>query len=401
MKTPRVRYIRDQKGGGCVYDRIDLCDPDSEGFTGILTMGRAVCKKARPRPHMEIHTYGNVLDIRLQAAGEQPYVLQGRPCVLHPGDLFVAKPYEPHGSGVDPLTPGVVYWMRLRYPGDGERLLSFSPEETLDIIRRYAALPGNAFHDCDAVTALWDRLIDIYASDDAQLRKVHLDGLFPSLVLDILGTAEEHIDAELNTSAPIYKAIAYIRENIGDSLSVDDLAMDVADLSPAHFKRRFKKEIGVGPGQYIARCRVAEAKRRLIHSHDSITDIAMDLGFATSQLFATVFKRIACDTPLRYRELERVQIAKHRLVHTEDSIEDIAISLGFNSVTHFRDVFKRFASGLTPRQCREQMPTAIEADLRTQGKLAPATSLTEASDEEWIAAHYEYYTGHPPPPLNP
>jgi AraC-like DNA-binding protein len=74
-------------------------------------------------------------------------------------------------------------------------------------------------------------------------------------------------------------------------------------LSVGYFYDLFQREVGLTPGQYHARQRVAAAKRRLIQSDASITEIALGLGFSSSQYFSTTFKKIVGMTPGAYRTL--------------------------------------------------------------------------------------------------
>lgn len=96
------------------------------------------------------------------------------------------------------------------------------------------------------------------------------------------------------------RVMAYIDENLGESISLADLAR-TAGLSRMYFAARFRAATGLRPHDYILRRRVERAKELLGQTEQTLVNIAFDVGFQTQAHFTTVFKRFVGTTPGRWR----------------------------------------------------------------------------------------------------
>lgn len=83
------------------------------------------------------------------------------------------------------------------------------------------------------------------------------------------------------------KIDTYIEENIGNNISVDDLA-DLLRCSKFYFLREFKKLTGATPYQYLMSKRLEQAKALL--SSENIAVVAHELGFNDQSHFTRAFK---------------------------------------------------------------------------------------------------------------
>ncbi|MDD5772393.1 MAG: AraC family transcriptional regulator [bacterium] len=99
----------------------------------------------------------------------------------------------------------------------------------------------------------------------------------------------------------IDKAIEYLYSNLDKKITVEKLAK-VACMSPSHFFRVFKKEIGQAPQDYLNKVRMKIIKNLLKASNKSITEIALDCGFGSSSYFSACFKKAFNITPSDYRK---------------------------------------------------------------------------------------------------
>ena len=91
----------------------------------------------------------------------------------------------------------------------------------------------------------------------------------------------------------------YVCEHLGDDLKVIELAA-IANLSPYHFIRLFRNNIGQTPHQYILQQRIEKAKYLLQHQEISVSEIAVIVGFCDQSHFTKYFKRIVGVTPKQY-----------------------------------------------------------------------------------------------------
>lgn len=83
--------------------------------------------------------------------------------------------------------------------------------------------------------------------------------------------------------------------------SVDALAARVA-MSPRHFARVFREEVGQSPGRFVECVRVEAARRRLEESRRSVEEIASVVGFGTGETMRRAFIRQIGVGPSAYRE---------------------------------------------------------------------------------------------------
>jgi transcriptional regulator GlxA family with amidase domain len=89
-------------------------------------------------------------------------------------------------------------------------------------------------------------------------------------------------------------------ENLQADLMVEALA-ERAHMSPRHFARRFRAEVGVTPARYVERLRLEAARRRLEESDQPVAGVAAVCGFGTAETMRRVFLRALGVGPAEYR----------------------------------------------------------------------------------------------------
>lgn len=99
-------------------------------------------------------------------------------------------------------------------------------------------------------------------------------------------------------------AAVWIDDAADEPLDLETCAGEVG-LSPFHFLRLFSRVLGVTPHQYLVRCRLRRAARRLAAEDTPITDIAYDVGFGDLTNFERSFRRAAGMAPGRFRRAAR------------------------------------------------------------------------------------------------
>lgn len=93
----------------------------------------------------------------------------------------------------------------------------------------------------------------------------------------------------------------YCLQHLSRKITVQELA-DFAGLNRSYLIAVFKKYTGIGPGAYVTKLRIDEARRLLTVSNNSLGSIAAALGFSSQSHFQNVFKKETGDTPLDYRK---------------------------------------------------------------------------------------------------
>ena len=76
-------------------------------------------------------------------------------------------------------------------------------------------------------------------------------------------------------------------------------------LSPFHFIRAFRKDVGSTPHQYQRARRIERAKELLVTTPLPVTEICDRIGFQSLGSFSSLFRRLTGETPAGYRAERR------------------------------------------------------------------------------------------------
>lgn len=218
---------------------------------------------------------------------------------LMPGDVFIVLPNESHYTHYDGNSECErinVYCTRKSFPTDvfgeipcildtmthsGKIIL---PKKTqIDVSQILMTMLRENNHPDDFSQAfLVVKLAEL-------LLQIHRNGQLVS------STMQEGKD---NT---IDKVVKYIETNFNQPISLEDLA-NIANLSPAYFSRKFRKETGITFKDYLNLIRNKRACQALLTTDDSVTKIAADCGFSSSNYFKDIFRKMNGVSPREYRK---------------------------------------------------------------------------------------------------
>jgi len=98
----------------------------------------------------------------------------------------------------------------------------------------------------------------------------------------------------------VARAQHYIELHFAENITVSALAK-LGCVSESTFNRRFKKETGRTPIEYLIDIRIDRAKKLLRRKSLSVTDVAMRCGFGTGAHFTSSFVQKTGVTPSEYR----------------------------------------------------------------------------------------------------
>jgi AraC-like DNA-binding protein len=93
-----------------------------------------------------------------------------------------------------------------------------------------------------------------------------------------------------------------MRENLGEQLTVDDMAR-AAMFSKFHFTRIFQRATGVSPGRFLSALRLQRAKHLLVSTSLKVADISLRVGYNSVGTFSSRFSRSVGMSPTTYRRL--------------------------------------------------------------------------------------------------
>jgi len=127
---------------------------------------------------------------------------------------------------------------------------------------------------------------------------IETKGILLQLLSRFLVTKSFKLDI---TDERILKVLRYIRENINQNISIDNLS-EICCLTNDHFIRIFKKEMHCTPTRYINQKKIERAQLLLVINKMPIKQVAYTLSFENISYFYQLFRKITGLTPKQYQE---------------------------------------------------------------------------------------------------
>lgn len=244
-------------------------------------------------------------------AGEGLFRANGADHAVTAGDVFVARPGDPHeivAEGVDPL--GLCFWsFSLR--GEG-------PQPAVDdggreLWAAFAAGTPPIARDSGRVPALLD-LLAREAGSTAPGRQELVAGLAAALLVaaartlvgDRLAAPRPELLATLRTRAgsrelaTARQIVRYLHDNYDRPVQIRDVSAQV-HLSERHVSRIFAQATGQTIHGYLQRLRLEIAAEHLADRALPVKEVARRTGYPDVRNFTTAFRRRYQITPAAFR----------------------------------------------------------------------------------------------------
>ncbi len=126
---------------------------------------------------------------------------------------------------------------------------------------------------------------------------------------EVLASLSYELDTEAFDECGINKAIAYLRDNLTETIDEKDLAR-IVNQSPSAFSRSFKRHTGSTLVRYKNQLRVDLACQMLLTRPEAkVAEICYDVGFSNLSNFNRHFVRLKGMSPSQFRETFRVNKA--------------------------------------------------------------------------------------------
>ncbi len=257
----------------------------------IFRLGHVHFLKAHPP--MKLHTHPGMMEFVYLERGRQVYRVGEEFYTLRQGEVFFTLPDELHDTGSAPEERSSLYYLIIDPERIKERHLFQREEE----YRALTALPERVFRATANLPKALKQLEKSF-SDEGPHFDTRIRNALSGVLLDFI------TPADAPGPSPLYRiqnSLCYIQSHLDQPIRVAELA-PLDRLSLAAYNRIFLEAMGIPPGEYILRQRIALAKRLLAETDRSVTEIAYETGFSSSQYFATVFKRFCNCTPKEYRK---------------------------------------------------------------------------------------------------
>lgn len=192
------------------------------------------------------------------------YLVSGNRIALEPGRALLVKPY-----------------LRRSVPEGRERhdrlIVSFEAEEGQPYLPAEPLMEAN-----DAAFAAAERLVDAYLDGDT------LRSMFELVLLLRELSAGQLPRRDAPLSPPVKAVLNRINQELTRQLSIKLLA-EGSGLSASHLRRKFREELGIALGDYLAERRLNAARRLLEETDEPVGRIAAACGYDSIYSFSRFF----------------------------------------------------------------------------------------------------------------
>lgn len=255
--------------------------------------------------------YNEGIELTMSLWGDTPVMVDGSSYVLHPGEIMITRPWQPHAVGTPHFTRGKLGWLILdvgvRHPHQTWQWPGWVnlSRRDLDLLTRLLRQNEDALRIASAeLRGAFERLVLIPAAHAPDFR----DSRIAIAVCDVLLRLLElfHLNpvrlrpALMDSSRSVRLYVQKLAD-IPPPQSVEAMAA-ACGLKPTRFSALFKEVTGCTPGEYLLRRKLEEAGRLLLTSPGlSIDGIGKSVGFAHGNYFARAFRRLFGMTPSQWR----------------------------------------------------------------------------------------------------
>ncbi|MEM6550566.1 MAG: AraC family transcriptional regulator [Planctomycetota bacterium] len=227
----------------------------------------------------DVHVNASRLIFALE--GHLPYVIDDTEHTLRAGGGLLVPTGVRRRWRVPEDTPCRLLWFRYAMPESAEPVLPHAL-----ISRR---------HDHDAVYRGVRRVIALFAqptpmstlAGQAEAKAVlarFLASARPLRGHKAVPTAETPGDIAVNY------AVAFLNHHFAQSDAVQAMHRQV-ELSPAYFRKLFRRQMGCSPREFLTRRRMQDARFRLLSGHGNVKKVAADVGYNDPLYFSKLYTR--------------------------------------------------------------------------------------------------------------
>jgi AraC-like DNA-binding protein len=256
------------------------------------------------RNYLHVHSF---FEVCYAYQGQGLFRINGVDYTVQAGEVFVAKPGEPHeiiSSETDPL--GIYFWSYTLVPPQSGA--EHTPVDLLlhDFLnsRTWVSVADSMQGTLDLMTA------EIVRREPGYTQVI--EGLVCKLLLDTARVVTDTSPISGDLAAPdssealVRDMVRYLHDNYNRPIRVRDVAAQV-HLSERHTNRLFRQAMGASIKEYLTSFRLEIAAQLLLNRQASVTEVAYATGYNDVRYFITLFRQRTGFTPAAFQRREGTQ----------------------------------------------------------------------------------------------
>ncbi len=219
-------------------------------------------------------------------------VLNGERFNLSRNQSFILPANESHSYGADNVNPWSIYWLHFL----GERVDVFS-----SIIGRIIDTPDSDSSRYGDRFLLFEEIFQNLEMGYSPENLEYASFCLMHFLASIKYLYQFRRIKNVKEIDAVQKSILYMKENLEDKITLNEIARHVG-YSPSHFGKRFFEETSYSPIDYYNQLKIQRACSYLQFSDLKIKEIAFRLGYFDPFHFSKAFKKEMDITPKQYRK---------------------------------------------------------------------------------------------------
>lgn len=257
---------------------------------------RRYCNLELLHAHYVTHSFSrhihDTFAIGIILAGAEGFTYRGRSHVARAGCVVIIHPGEVH-TGHAATEAGWNY--RMLYPD-----VCLLQQAAAEIRERDAGVPY--FPEAVIADAEMTRLIlRLHLALERSSSQLEQDSRMIWTMAQLVArhAGDRPSATQMPRVHPVDRVREYLEAHYASNPSLEELGA-IANLSPFHLLRSFRKQVGLPPHEYLNQVRLWQA-RRLLSAGQAIAQVAQETGFADQSHLTRQFKRMLGVTPGQYR----------------------------------------------------------------------------------------------------